>query len=98
MTSPHVREHRAAARRAGLRYLYWQLASGLLIAAGAWLRFEATGSTAFANLSLADRLDAIEERLDAMPMLGEAVGRLELPSDAPGSTSEVAAPRKRAHS
>ncbi len=39
-------------RRAGLRYLYWQLASGLLLAAGTWLRIEATGSAAFAALGL----------------------------------------------
>ncbi len=41
-------------RSAGLRYLYWQLASGLLLAAGAWLRVQATGSAAFAPLSLDD--------------------------------------------
>lgn len=41
-------------RRAGLRYLYWQLASGLLLLAGTWLRVAAVGSAAFAPLSLGD--------------------------------------------
>jgi multicomponent Na+:H+ antiporter subunit D len=42
------------ALRAGMRYLLWQLLSGLLLLAGAWLKYRATGSLEMTALELGD--------------------------------------------
>ena len=51
-----------------------------------------------ANQSLADRLEAIEDRLDSASMLEAPPSRLELPSDTTESAAEVSASPRRARS